>query len=94
MLRRVGQALIVVGVLGFFGAFCLSYAGTWLDSVELPIFFQTNTIALPDGGRLTATMPLVPVLLVPFWHPFVACLIMLAGYLALRVDRSVARQSS
>jgi len=44
-------------VLGFFGAFCLPYAGASLDGVELPTFFETTTIGLPDGGRLTATMP-------------------------------------
>src|SRR5216683_7401697 len=57
MQRRAAQALILVGLLGFLGTACLPYAGTWLDSVELPIFFETYTIALPDGGRLTATMP-------------------------------------
>jgi hypothetical protein len=57
MLRRLAQALIVLGWLGFIGPVCLPYAGTWMDRVELPAFFETTTIALPDGGRLTATMP-------------------------------------
>lgn len=57
MLRRAALALVMVGVFGFFGAFCLPYAGTRLNSVELSIFFETNTIASPDGGSLTATMP-------------------------------------
>jgi hypothetical protein len=57
MLRRIGQALVCIGTVGFLGTFCLPFAGSWLDSVELPIFFETSTIALPDGGRLTATMP-------------------------------------
>jgi hypothetical protein len=57
MIRQVGLALSAVGVLGFFGAVFLPYAGSWLDGVELPTFFETNTIALQDGGRLTATMP-------------------------------------
>jgi hypothetical protein len=54
---RILQALVVAGVLGFFGTFLLPYAGTWLERVELPTFFETSTIILPDGGRLTATMP-------------------------------------
>jgi hypothetical protein len=56
--RRVLQALMAIGVAGFVGAFSIPYAGTWLDHFELPAFFETNTIALPDGGRLAATMPL------------------------------------
>jgi hypothetical protein len=55
--RRALQALVVFGVLGFLGASLLPYAGTWLARVELPTFFETSTIALPDGGRMTATMP-------------------------------------
>jgi hypothetical protein len=58
MLRRAAQALVLVGALGFFGAFYLPHAGMRLDSVELPTFFETSTIALPDGGRLTGTMPI------------------------------------
>jgi hypothetical protein len=57
MLRRVAQILTVLGLLGFLGTLCLPRAGTWLDNVELPVFFETTTITLPDGGRLTATMP-------------------------------------
>jgi hypothetical protein len=57
MLQRVARALIAIGTVGFLGTFCLPVAGAWLDSVELPIFFETTTIALPDGGRVTATMP-------------------------------------
>jgi hypothetical protein len=57
MLRRAAQALIVFGLLGFFGTAYLPRAGALLDSVELPAFFETTTIMLPDGGRLTATMP-------------------------------------
>jgi len=57
MPRRLGQALMVFGVVGFLSTFCLPMAGTWLSGVELPTFFETTTIALPDGGRLTATMP-------------------------------------
>ncbi len=57
LLRRIGQALAVVGTVGFFGAFCLPLAGRSLSHVELPTFFETTTIAMPDGGRLTATMP-------------------------------------
>jgi len=49
---------MAAGVGGFLGASVLPHAGTWLDRVELPAFFATNTIALSDGGRLTATMPL------------------------------------
>ena len=56
-MQRLGLALFVVGLFGLLGAFWLPYAGTWLDTVELPIFFATTTIALPDGGRLTATVP-------------------------------------
>ena len=58
MLRRLGQALIVFGAAGFLSTFCLPMAGAWLNGVELPTFFETTTIALPDGGRLhPATMP-------------------------------------
>jgi hypothetical protein len=57
MLRRVAQTLTVLGLIGCLGTFCLPAAGSWLDGVELPVFFETTTIALPDGGRLTATMP-------------------------------------
>jgi hypothetical protein len=56
-LQTISIALIVVGVLGFVGQFLLPNAGTWLERVELPTFFETTTIALPDGGRMTATMP-------------------------------------
>jgi hypothetical protein len=58
MLRRVFQSLIAAGAIGFFGGMFLPNAGPWLERVELPAFFQTSTIALPDGGRLTATIPL------------------------------------
>jgi hypothetical protein len=57
VLRRCFQALMAFGLLGFIGTFFVPYAGTWLEHVELPAFFDTSTIALPDGGRLTATMP-------------------------------------
>jgi len=56
-LQTISIALIVVGVLGFFGQSLLPNAGTSLELVELPTFFETTTIALPDGGRMTATMP-------------------------------------
>jgi hypothetical protein len=55
MLYRVAQALVVLGVSGFCGTVCLHYAGPWADRIELPVFFETTAIALPDGGRLTAT---------------------------------------
>ena len=60
---RVAKTFVLVGLFGFLGTILLGFAGTlpsvgtWLDSVELPTFFQTSTIALPDGGRLTATIP-------------------------------------
>ena len=57
MRRRVFLALAVIGVLGFMCPFFLPHSGTWLERVELPTFFETNTIALPDGGRLSATVP-------------------------------------
>ena len=57
MQRRVLQALIAIGVFGFLATSTLPFAGTWLKRIELPTFFETSTIALPDGGRLTATMP-------------------------------------
>jgi hypothetical protein len=57
MLRRVAQALTVFGLIGFLGTACLPAAGSWLNNVELPVFFETTTITLPDGGRVTATMP-------------------------------------
>ena len=57
MLGRVAQALMVFGVIGFLGTAGLPAAGSWLNNVELPVFFETTTITLPDGGRLTATMP-------------------------------------
>jgi hypothetical protein len=60
MLRRIAQALILVGLVGFLGTIFViffPYAFTWLDRVELPTFFETYTIGLPDGGRLTATVP-------------------------------------
>jgi hypothetical protein len=53
---RLLRLLIAFGVVGFVGTFFIPYAGTWLDHVELPAFLGTNTIALPDGGRLTANM--------------------------------------
>ena len=59
MRRRLLQALIAfgfVGFVGFVGTYYIPYAGTWLDHVELPAFLGSNTIALPDGGRLTANM--------------------------------------
>ncbi len=55
MLRRIAQALVVLGVFGYCGTVCLHLAGSWADRIELPVFFETTTIALPDGGRLTAT---------------------------------------
>ncbi len=57
MLRRLGYVLVVVGALGFFAPFYLPRAGTSLRNIELPTFFETITIVLPDGGRLTATQP-------------------------------------
>jgi hypothetical protein len=57
MLRVLAATLIVVGVLGFVGGLALPNAGSWLDDVELPPFFETTVIALPSGDRLTATMP-------------------------------------
>jgi hypothetical protein len=60
---RVAKTFALVGLFGLLGTLLLAFAGTlpfagtWLDSVELPTFFETSTIALPDGGRLTATIP-------------------------------------
>src|SRR5262245_14666991 len=56
-LHRLGQALTAFGAAAFLGTFLLPAAGAWLDAVELPTLFETTTIALPDGGRVTATMP-------------------------------------
>src|SRR5262245_14463857 len=58
LVRALGPALIAVGFVGFLGMDWLPAVGTWLSSVELPTFFETNTIGLPDGGRLTATSQL------------------------------------
>ena len=57
MERLKYRCLLAIGVAGFIGSFLLPYAGSWLRYVELPILFETATIALPDGGRLTATKP-------------------------------------
>jgi hypothetical protein len=57
MRRGIFLTLAVIGVLGFMCPFYLPHSGTWLDHVELPTFFETSTIVLPDGGRLAATMP-------------------------------------
>jgi hypothetical protein len=60
---RVAKTFTLIGLFGLLGTLYLGFAGTlpsagtWLDSVELPTFFETSTIALPDGGRLTATIP-------------------------------------
>jgi hypothetical protein len=54
MLRRVAQAVIVFGLLGFCGWAGL-HSGQLAGRIELPVFYETTTIALPDGGRLTAT---------------------------------------
>ena len=39
------------------GASVLPAAGAWLNADELPTFFETTTIGLPNGERLTATLP-------------------------------------
>jgi len=57
MLRRIAQALVVFGTVSFLGTFVLPTAGALLNHFELPTFFETTTIAMPGGGRLTATMP-------------------------------------
>jgi len=56
-LQTISTALVIVGACGFVGQFLLPNVGTRLERVELPAFFETTTIALPDGGRMTATMP-------------------------------------
>jgi hypothetical protein len=55
-LRRFFVTLIVIGGLGFFGAFLLPRLGHRLDQIELPTLLGTTTIELPDGMRLTATV--------------------------------------
>jgi hypothetical protein len=58
ILQALAVALVVAGVLRFFAPiYLLPYTDTWLEGVELPTFFETSTIILPDGGRLTATSP-------------------------------------
>jgi hypothetical protein len=60
-----------------------------------PADFPAGEVNLQPA--LSAERPIasrVSVLLVPFWHPFVAWLIGFAGYLVQRFDRFVARQSS
>lgn len=58
MLRTVGLGLCASGVVTFFATPLLSFTGHAFDRIELPAFYETTTLALPDGGRLTATQPL------------------------------------
>jgi hypothetical protein len=57
-LRRIAFALFLFGGFGFVGMSLIPRMGHRLDYVELPAMFDTTTIALPDGGRLTATFPM------------------------------------
>jgi hypothetical protein len=55
--RRLFLILFWTGIIGFVGAFFLPRVGARLAHVELPAFFETTTIRLPDGGFLRATLP-------------------------------------
>jgi len=51
------RGLMILGIISSVGMAYLGETGSLLNGIELPTFFETTTIRLPDGGRLTATIP-------------------------------------
>ena len=59
MMRQISITMTVAGAVGFVASgFVLPKIGPLLRHIELPIVAETLTIGLPDGGALTATIPL------------------------------------
>lgn len=55
--RLLFLAMFVAGFGGFFLGSFLPWAGDYLKHFELPIVAETQTVELPDGSSVTATMP-------------------------------------
>jgi hypothetical protein len=55
--RWLFLASFIFGFGGFFLGSFLPMAGDYLNHIELPIVAETQTVELPDGSAVTATMP-------------------------------------
>jgi hypothetical protein len=57
--RRIGGGvLLVLAAVSYFGGFLIRSSGDRLQHVELPAYFDTATITLPDGRRFALAMSL------------------------------------
>jgi hypothetical protein len=56
--RMGGSVLLALAAISYFGGFLLRSSGDGLQHIELPAYFDTTTVTLPDGRRLALAMSL------------------------------------